>query len=108
MQLTVYKTTRLYKENGMGKTVEDQIFDFEKWFKDSAAQHKQEKAEAEKPFNDFVTDKNGFVDPEKVEAVLFFGLEKAKELWANGKEPEWRLRNFLQERSCSRALMKRK
>lgn len=37
-----------------------------------------------KELEDFVTDKSGFVDPEKATAVDLYGLAKAKELFANG------------------------
>lgn len=45
---------------------------------------------------EFVTDKHGFVDPEKIEAVDLYGLDKAREMWANGK-PDWKVRTNLQK-----------
>ena len=47
---------------------------------------------------EFVTDEHGFVDPEKIEAVDLYGLDKAREMWANGK-PDWNIRLYLQKRA---------
>lgn len=48
----------------------------------------------------FVTDKSGFVDPEKIAAIDLYGFEKAKEMWQNG-EPDWKTRMMLQDKSIS-------
>lgn len=52
----------------------------------------------------FVTDKKGFVDPEKVEAVNIYGLEKAKEMWKDG-EPDFSTRMELLTIACQKALL---
>lgn len=51
---------------------------------------------------DFVTE-GRFVNPEKMEAVELYGLNKAKEMWTNG-EPDFATRMKLSERSISRYL----
>lgn len=56
-----------------------------------------------KEVEDFVTEKGGFVNPEKMEAVELYGLKKAKEMWANG-EPDFTTRMELSKRSISRYL----
>ncbi len=48
----------------------------------------------------FVTDKSGFVDPEKIAAIDLYGFEKAKEMWKDG-EPDWNTRMMLQDKSIS-------
>lgn len=48
----------------------------------------------------FVTDKSGFVDPEKIAAIDLYGFEKAKKMWENG-EPDWETRMMLQDKSIS-------
>ena len=53
---------------------------------------------------EFVTDKSGFVDPEKVEAVELYGLEKAKEMWKD-KAPDWETRTHLQKRAFLKYLI---
>ena len=54
---------------------------------------------------EFVTDKGGFVDPEKVEAVELYGLEKAVEMWKDGK-PDWQTRTMLQKRALAKYLLR--
>lgn len=48
-----------------------------------------------------------FINPEKMEAVEEFGLDKAEEMWQNG-EPTWEIRSKLQTNACQRALYVRK
>ena len=55
----------------------------------------------------FVTDKSGFVDPEKIAAIDLYGFEKAKEMWKDG-EPDWNTRMMLQDKSISDYLNWRK
>lgn len=57
-----------------------------------------------KEIEEFVTDKSGFVDPEKVEAVEIYGFEKAKEMWKNG-EPDFTTRLNLMTIGCQKALL---
>lgn len=52
----------------------------------------------------FVTDKKGFVDPEKAEAVNIYGLEKAVEMWKDG-EPDFTTRMNLLTIACNKALL---
>lgn len=52
----------------------------------------------------FVTDKKGFVDPEKVESVNIYGLEKAKKMWKDG-EPDFSTRMNLFTIACKKALL---
>lgn len=53
---------------------------------------------------EFVTDKSGFVDPEKVEAIELYGFEQAKEMWKKGKI-DWRVREVLRKSSMLRFLL---
>ena len=55
-----------------------------------------------KEVEDFVTE-GRFVNPEKMEAVELYGLNKAKEMWANG-EPDFATRMELSKRSIRRYL----
>lgn len=55
-----------------------------------------------KQVEDFVTE-GRFVNPEKMEAVELYGLQKAKEMWANG-EPDFATRMELSKRYISRYL----
>ena len=48
----------------------------------------------------FVTDKSGFVDPEKIAAIDLYGFEEAKKMWKDG-EPDWDTRMMLQDKSIS-------
>ena len=57
-----------------------------------------------KAIEDFVCDNKGFVDPEKVEAVEIYGLEKAMEMWRDG-EPSFAIRNNLRSIALSKALL---
>ncbi len=57
-----------------------------------------------KEIEDFVTDKTGFVDPEKIEAVEIYGFEKAKKMWENG-EPDFSTRMRLSSIACQKALL---
>ena len=34
---------------------------------------------------EFVTEKGGFVNPEKITAIDLYGFEKAKEMWKDGE-----------------------
>ena len=52
---------------------------------------------------DFVTDKDGFVDPEKVTAVDLYGLDQAKEMFANGG-PSYNTRENLRIIACNKYL----
>ena len=38
--------------------------------------------------NEFVNEKGGFVNPEKITAIDLYGFEKAQEIWKNGKSDE--------------------
>lgn len=38
--------------------------------------------------NEFVTEKGGFVSPEKITAIDLYGFEKAQEMWKDGKPDE--------------------
>lgn len=57
-----------------------------------------------KNIEDFVCDKRGFIDPEKVEAVEIFGLEKAREMWRDG-EPDFHTKENLRFIACTKALL---
>ena len=52
----------------------------------------------------FVTDKQGFVDPEKVTAIDLYGFKKAKEMWENG-EPNFKTRDNLRIIACNKYLI---
>ena len=57
-----------------------------------------------KEIETFVTDEHGFVDPEKMEAVNIYGLEKAKEMWKDG-ELDFTTRKNLLTITCKKALL---
>lgn len=57
--------------------------------------------------DNFVTEKGGFVSPEKIVAIDLYGFEKAKEMWKNGKPNENTLHE-LRIISCENALNGRK
>lgn len=52
----------------------------------------------------FVTDEKGFVDPEKLEAVDIYGIDKAIEMWKDG-EPDFTTRKNLSTIACKKALL---
>ena len=57
--------------------------------------------------SEFVTEKGGFVSPEKIVAVDLYGFEKAKEMWKDGEPDEHTVYN-LRKISCENALNGRK
>ena len=57
--------------------------------------------------SEFVTEKGGFVNPEKITAIDLYGFEKAKEMWKDGKPDENTLHK-LRIISCENALNGRK
>lgn len=61
-----------------------------------------EKNDYKKRLYDFVYE-GRFVNPEKVEAVVEFGLDKAEQMWENG-EPSKETLLRLQRNGCLRAL----
>lgn len=56
---------------------------------------------------EFVTEKGGFVSPEKIAAIDLYGFEKAQEMWKNG-EPDSETLHKLRIISCEDALHLRK
>ena len=56
---------------------------------------------------EFVTEKGGFVNPEKITAIDLYGFEKAKEMWKDGKPDDTTLHR-LRIISCENALNGRK
>ena len=56
---------------------------------------------------EFVTEKGGFVNPEKITAIDLYGFEKAQEMWKDGKPDEKNLHK-LRIVSCENALEGRK
>ncbi len=56
---------------------------------------------------EFVTEKGGFVNPEKITAIDLYGFEKAQEMWKNGKPDEHTI-HTLRKISCENALNGRK
>lgn len=60
--------------------------------------------ETHKEIETFVTDEYGFIDPEKLEAVNIYGIEKAKEMWKDG-EPDFTLRMNLLTTASQKALL---
>ena len=56
---------------------------------------------------DFVTEKGGFVSPEKITAIDLYGFEKAKEMWKDGN-PNADTLYKLRVISCKNALNGRK
>lgn len=57
--------------------------------------------------SEFVTEKGGFVNPEKITAIDLYGFEKAQEMWKNG-EPDSKTLHRLRIISCESALQGRK
>lgn len=57
-----------------------------------------------KEIEDFIIDKCGFVDPEKVTAIDLYGLKKAKQLFANGG-PNYNIRENLRIISLKKYLL---
>lgn len=57
--------------------------------------------------NEFVTEKGGFVNPEKITAIDLYGFEKAQKMWKDGKPCEATLHR-LRIISCENALNGRK
>ena len=55
-----------------------------------------------KEIEDFVTDKGGFVCPEKITAIDLYGFNKAKEMWKDG-EPDQKTLHKLRIISCENA-----
>ena len=55
-------------------------------------------------FKNFVTE-GRFVSPEKIEAVNVFGLEKAMEMFADGKQPDFQILDNLRRMSCERSFL---
>lgn len=60
-----------------------------------------------KEIENFVTEKGGFVNPEKITAIDLYGFEKAKEMWKYG-EPDQKTLYNLRVISCENALSGRK
>ena len=52
----------------------------------------------------FVTDKCGFVNPEKITAIDLYGFEKAKDMWKDG-EPNFQTLNNLRIIASKKALI---
>lgn len=48
-----------------------------------------------------------FVDPEKAEAVLLYGFDKAEAMWNNGRQPSPEMIKILRLSSCNRAVCSR-
>ena len=57
--------------------------------------------------SEFVTEKSGFVNPEKITAIDLYGFEKAQEMWKDGEPDEQTVYN-LRKISCENALNGRK
>lgn len=80
---------------------------FQKITVDSKIQKMTSSEYYNKEVDAFVTDKSGFVDPEKIAAIDLYGFEKAKEMWKDG-EPDWKTRMMLQDKSISDYLNQRR
>ena len=57
--------------------------------------------------DNFVTEKGGFVNPEKITAIDLYGFEKAKEIWKYGN-PDASTLHKLRITACENALAGRK
>lgn len=56
--------------------------------------------------DNFVTEKGGFVSPEKITAIDLYGFEKAKEIWEGGG-PDNKTLHKLRVLSCENAIKDR-